>query len=231
MATGLTPSSSSASITAMWASPRAPPPPSASASVLGLWAEATVRRPPARTPTPPAPAAAPAARAPDDALQDRGDAEEIVGHVGRQMRARIEPGALDVAIDIGVARGNAERGEILPAQRGGTGTVERRHLPLHQMIVEIRERIAERRKLPVEHGEDPRLGLVQHHVVEPIVAVHDCDRARRRHVRRQPLHQLVHLLDLLGFRGAVLLRPAVDLARDVIFALAEVAEPDLGGLE
>src|SRR6266700_6343321 len=185
MATGLTPSSSSASITAIWASPRAPPPPSASARVLRLapcvvggvlsacsggfppplWGRAreggvcfTVER----SPPPDRPAAGrpppqggrcqarlrlglqlPCARLPggrprrlrqrphqlrarrrvlaggravahppDDALQDRGDPDEIIGHVLLQIRSRVEPGALDVAIDIGVARGNAERGEI-----------------------------------------------------------------------------------------------------------------------
>ena len=99
------------------------------------------------------------------------------------MRPRVEPGARDVGVDVGVARGDAERREIEADQAGGAGAGERRHLPLHQMVGEIRERIAERRELPIEHREHLRLGRVEHHVVEPVVAVHDRDRAGRRHVR------------------------------------------------
>ena len=46
-----------------------------------------------------------------------------------------------------------------------------------------------------------------------------------RDVRRQPLDQRVHRRDVLGFRGEVLLRPAVDLAREVVPRLAVGREP------
>ena len=36
---------------------------------------------------------------------------------------------------------------------------------------------------------------------------------QRRQVRRQPLHDALHLVDLLGLGGTVLLRPAIHLAR------------------
>ena len=49
------------------------------------------------------------AHAPDDALQDRGQAEEIVGEIDRQMRPRVEAGARDVSVDIVRARRDAER--------------------------------------------------------------------------------------------------------------------------
>ena len=44
-------------------------------------------------------------------------------------------------------------------------------------------------------------------------------------MRRQPFDQPLHLVDGLRLRGAVLLRPAIDLARDIIFAAAEVRKP------
>ena len=50
-------------------------------------------------------------------------------------------------------------------------------------------------------------------------------------MRRQPFDQPLHLVDLLRLGGAVLLRPAVGLARDVILAAAEIAKPDRRRLE
>ena len=104
------------------------------------------------------------------------------------------------------------------------------HVPLHAVIGEVGERISECRQFPVEHREDARLGLVQNHVVEPVVAMHQPHRAGRRQVSRQPCHDALHLLDLLGLGGAVLLRPAVDLTRDVVLAAAVVGEPDCRGV-
>ena len=48
---------------------------------------------------------------------------------------------------------------------------------------------------------------------------------------RQPFDQALHGVDLFGFGRAVLLRPALDLPRDIVFALAEVAQADFGGIE
>src|SRR4051794_32155700 len=42
---------------------------------------------------------------------------------------------------------------------------------------------------------------------------------------RQPFDQPLHLVELLCLRGAILLRPAVDLARDIILAAAEIRKP------
>src|SRR5690606_22121780 len=46
------------------------------------------------------------AHAPDNALHDRGEPEEIIGHVVVEMRAGIEPRALHISRDIVVARRN-----------------------------------------------------------------------------------------------------------------------------
>src|SRR5208282_6106250 len=146
MATGFTPISSSASMTAICASPRAPPPPSASAKVFILAASSSC---PGLTGEAPGlggewpdkfgprrgvgAAGGAIAHAADDALQDRRDAEEIVSGVRRQVGSRIESGALHVSINIRLARGNAERGQIATDERAGAG-FRRRHVPLHQVI-------------------------------------------------------------------------------------------------
>src|SRR5262252_9445201 len=112
MAAGFWPMSSSASSTAMWASPRAPPPPSARAKLF------VIARPPrAQTPRPYRERAhqrrhgggvlarcRAVAHAADDALEDRRQAEEIVGEIDRQMRARVEPGTRHIGLHIGRAR-------------------------------------------------------------------------------------------------------------------------------
>ena len=95
------------------------------------------------------------AHAAGDALHDRGEAEEIIGEIDRQMRPRIEPGARHIGIHVSRQRGNAERCEIEADQRAGAG-FRMRHVPLHQVIGKIRQRIAERRQFPIEHRGDPR---------------------------------------------------------------------------
>ena len=143
------------------------------------------------------------------------------------MRARIEPGARHVGVHIGGAGGNAERGEIAAHERAEAGALLRlRHVPGHQMIGEIGERIAERGQLPVKHGGDRRRIRRDDDVVETVVAVHQPHRARWRQVRRQPGEQAVHVVDPLCLGRAVLLAPALDLARHVVLAAAEIGQPE-----
>ncbi len=61
--------------------------------------------------------------------------------------------------------------------------------------------------------------------------MHQPHRRRRRQVRRQPCDQALHVVDLFGLRGAVLLRPALDLARHVILPAAEIGKAERGGIE
>ena len=56
--------------------------------------------------------------------------------------------------------------------------------------------------------------------------MHDRDALLLRHGARQPLDQLLDLLDVLGLGGAILLGPAIDLAREIIAGLAELAKAD-----
>src|SRR5208283_2421975 len=134
MATGLTPISSSASMTTICASPRAPPPPSASAKVFiapgascwlrlrGKFPSLGGKRPHQFGPRRGVGAGGGAvAHAAHDALQNRRDAEEIVGGVSRQIGPRIESGAPHIGSDIRVTIGNTERRQIATDQRAGAG--------------------------------------------------------------------------------------------------------------
>ncbi len=148
------------------------------------------------------------------------------------MRPRVEAGARHVGVHIGRARGDAEAAEIVAEERADAGAaLRRRHVPLHEMIGEVGERIAQGGKLPVEDGADRRLGRRKNDVVEAVIAVDDAHRRSRRQMRRQPADQPFHLRDRIGLGGAILLRPAFDLARDVVVAAAEVAESERGRIE
>ena len=57
--------------------------------------------------------------------------------------------------------------------------------------------------------------------------MNDARRIILRNGGRQPLHKLVHRVELFRLRRLVLFRPAVDLAREVISGLAKIAKADL----
>ena len=84
--------------------------------------------------------------------------------------------------------------------------------------------MSERRELPIEHGKQLRLGWMENEVVEAIIAVNDRRAFVRRNVMRQPIDQAIHRIDRLGLRGLVLPAPAIDLPREVVARLAEVAQ-------
>ena len=107
-----------------------------------------------------------------DALGDAGQPEQVVGEIPVQVG---HASAGDVAVDLRrlVHARNVERGEIGVDQTG--------HGPLHQQIGEVGHRIAERRQFPVEHRLHPRLGGMENHVVEAVVAVNDGNALLFRH--------------------------------------------------
>ena len=162
------------------------------------------------------------ANAARDALRDAGEAEQVIGKIPVQVRHRA---AGDVAVDLrGLFQArNVERLEI--------GARETRHGPLHQEIGEVGHGIAERRQFPVQHRLHARFRRMENHVVETVVAVDDRGAHLRRHGFRQPLGELLEFRNVLGFRGAVLLGPAIDLAREIIAGLAEITQPDFLGIE
>ena len=192
MAAGRTPISSSASSTAICAMPRAPPPPSASAKVFirsrlprefpRLRGERTHHQRHARRRS----RSSPCRRA-----------------IGRRCPAGWPRGGRncrrDRWRDAGADRGRCARDRPRPRQRApecrgaprsrpseraeADARRRRRHVPGHQVVGEIGERIAQRRQLPVEHGSDRRRRRRDDDVVEAVVAMHEPHRRGRRQMR------------------------------------------------
>ena len=59
-----------------------------------------------------------------------------------------------------------------------------------------------------------------------MVAVHQRDAAIvGKHMRAEPVDEPVHLGDVFGLAGAILLAPALPLPREIVARLAKVGEP------
>ena len=72
-----------------------------------------------------------------------------------------------------------------------------------------------------------RLGGVEHHIVQPVVAVHQAYHAIVfGHVLHQPGDEALHGLDTLGLGGAILLGPPVCLAGEVVSRATVVTQAD-----
>ena len=107
-------------------------------------------------------------------LQDRSDAEQVVGHVevpvGHHGASVGAAGALAVAADVVALARDAECSQVQPADAAeGAG----RDVPAHAVVAEVRERMPEGGEFPIEHRDHARLGGVEHQVVEPEVLVGD----------------------------------------------------------
>ena len=92
------------------------------------------------------------------------------------------------------------------------------------------ERVAQRRQLPIQYGDDPRLGGVKHQVAQPEIPM------TKRHLPVirwlmgvQPVNHLFDGRDRTRGGGAVLPVPAGDLTLEIVAGLAVVAES--GSLE
>ena len=66
---------------------------------------------------------------------------------------------------------------------------------------------------------------LEHDVADAVIAVGDRRLVLNRQVRLEPGDKPVHGFDLAGFRGHVLLRPALELARGVALGAAVIPEP------
>ena len=100
-----------------------------------------------------------------------------------------------------------------------------RQAPLHALIGEVGEGMAERRKLPIEHGQKLRARGVENHVVDAPIAMHQRDAAVvGGNIGAKPGDQRVHVRIGRRRAGSVLLAPARELPGEVIARLAEVAE-------
>src|SRR5450755_358822 len=107
-----------------------------------------------------------------DALKDSGDAKEVVGEVevpvGHDGVGVGPAGALAVATHVVTLARDAERRMVEAADAAKRA---RRDVPRHAVVAEVGQRMAERRELPVEHGDDSRLLRIEDEVVEAVVAV------------------------------------------------------------
>ena len=156
-----------------------------------------------------------------DALEDRGELE--------RREAEVEAEAGQVAVGAGgVARDDLVLGEEPGRRRdvGDRGAADRRAEPVvdqHQR--QVGERVAEGGHLPVENGRRAVV-VVDEHVVEPEVAVHDAGSRLDRDVRGQQPVELVGRREVAVVRRVELLLPPRDLTAEVALGTAEVAEPD-----
>src|SRR3546814_665801 len=99
--------------------------------------------------------------------------------------------------------------------------------PLHHMVGEVAERIAQGRQFPVYDSRHPRLGRVNEQIVEGIVAMNDRGALLRGgHRIRQPGDKPVHFGNVAGARGFILPRPARNLPREIIARLAIVGQAE-----
>jgi hypothetical protein len=162
----------------------------------------------------------------DDALADPRQPEEVVAEVPVQVRQAVAARQLAV-LRHGLLDGrHAVR--VRSGDLGQAAALVGRHHPVHQEIAEVGQRIAQGRQLPVQHRHHARLGGVQDHVVQAIVAMDDRGDVVGRAAGRQELDQPVHVLDRAGLGRLVLLGPAVDLAGEVVAGLAVVGQADGG---
>ena len=111
-------------------------------------------------------AAVPSRMRPAMPCGDAGEPEQVVGEVPVEVR-NVRPCRWPCS------RSRSPRSSVGMLSALQIDALQPRHGPLHQQIGEVGHRIAERRQLPVEHRLHARLGRVEDHVVEPVVAVHD----------------------------------------------------------
>ena len=99
------------------------------------------------------------------------------------------------------------------------------------MIGEIRDGIAQGRKLPVQHRSHARFGRMHDQVVESIVAMHDADPFLRWCPTGKPSDQVMHFRDRFRFRGLILLGPARDLPFQKVAGAAEIGNANRGRVD
>src|SRR5260221_4276798 len=157
-----------------------------------------------------------------DTFQNDGDAEEREGKV-ELGDAVLAAGALAIGTDIFILARDAQRIEVVAEQ---PLIVIRRDVVADAVVGEIGERVAERRQLPIENADHPRLVRVKDHVVEPEIAVTNGGLVAGRNMLQEPFGQTADPPIFARLRGLPLLRPAVDLAHIVVSRPGEIREAD-----
>src|SRR5262245_7379598 len=104
-------------------------------------------------------------RATEDALADRRQAEHVVGDVVVPVLNAGTAGAPAVHRHVLLLCRNAKRMEVEAAEAAKLAWLQ---APRHAVVGEVGQWMAQRRELPVEHGENARLGGMKDQVVEAI---------------------------------------------------------------
>ena len=155
-----------------------------------------------------------------DPLTDRRQSEEREGDVELPLREVLAARQVTVPGHHLRLRRDPEGGQIEPGQAIDPG----RQPEGRAEISEVPERVAQRRELPVQHGQDPGGGGVDDRVPDPEVSVDERGRVVGRHVGGQPVDEPLHRRDGLRLGGAVLPHPAVELPGVVVARPPEVGE-------
>ena len=98
------------------------------------------------------------------------------------------------------------------------------------MARQIGDRVTQRGKLPIENGEDARLGWMQDDIVEPVVAVDESHLISRQMIWK-PCRKGFHRRNALGGHLAIVARPAGDLAGQVALWPSVVGKAQARGIE
>ena len=98
------------------------------------------------------------------------------------------------------------------------------------VLSRIGERVAERRELPIENGDDARLARMQHDVAETEIPVDDGGRFIVGNIAAEPGDEAFDIREFARFRQFPLSRPTRDLALEIISGTAVVGKADGGFL-
>ena len=146
------------------------------------------------------------------------------------MRHAVDAGAPAIVGDIGLVGREPQRRAVEAGEAAVIPDV--RQPPMHALIGEIGERMAERRQLPVEHGEQAR--RVSAKIILSMRKSPWTSDTRPSSGGMFAASQSIRRFmsgDCRGFAGAVLLAPALRLPREIIAGLAVVGEADLGDVD
>src|SRR5690606_20985419 len=88
-----------------------------------------------------------------------------------------------------------------------------------------------RRYFPVEDRGDARLGRIEDQVIEPEIPMDEDARLAFGCVSTDPVDDILHRRDPGALGGAILARPAIDLAGDIAIGAPEIGKSDRIGVD
>jgi hypothetical protein len=122
----------------------------------------------------------------EHAVQDGRNAKHVEDQVILPVRDAGAAGAPAIRGNVLAFGGNPQRAEVATIK---TPELRRGEAPRHDLVGEIRQRVAERGQLPIEHRENAGLGRMEDDVDEAAVAMTDRGFVTGRNIPRQPFDQ------------------------------------------